>query len=118
MPAVHITCSRRAREQGAAEAARAYVATTGGARPARGHRVRSAQTLVGNKGYRRFLATPDDDHFVIDRAKAEEDALVPQTPRRSSDRSRAAPFTLSGQLPMCRRMAVEDVLSDCVAVQL
>ena len=26
------------------------------------------------KGYRRFLATPDDDHFVIDRAKAEEDA--------------------------------------------
>ena len=32
------------------------------------------KTLVGNKGYRRFLATPDDDHFVIDRAKAEEDA--------------------------------------------
>ena len=31
------------------------------------------KTLVGNKGYRRFLATPDDDHFVIDRAKAEED---------------------------------------------
>ena len=28
------------------------------------------KTLVGNKGYRRFLATPDDDHFVIDRAKA------------------------------------------------
>ena len=26
------------------------------------------------EGYRRFLATPDDDHFVIDRAKAEEDA--------------------------------------------
>ena len=34
----------------------------------------SDKTLVGNKGYRRFLATPDDDHFVIDRAKAEEDA--------------------------------------------
>jgi hypothetical protein len=32
------------------------------------------KTLVGNKGYRRFLATPGDDHFVIDRAKAEEDA--------------------------------------------
>ena len=32
------------------------------------------KSLVGNKGYRRFLATPDDDHFVIDRAKAEEDA--------------------------------------------
>jgi hypothetical protein len=30
--------------------------------------------LVGNKGYRRFLATPDDDHFAVDRAKAEEDA--------------------------------------------
>jgi transposase len=26
------------------------------------------------EGYRRFLATPHDDHFVIDRAKAEEDA--------------------------------------------
>ena len=32
------------------------------------------KSLVGNKGYRRFLATPNDDHFVIDRAKAEEDA--------------------------------------------
>src|SRR5208282_94299 len=32
------------------------------------------KSLVGNKGYRRFLATPDDDHFVIDRAKAEEGA--------------------------------------------
>ena len=32
------------------------------------------KALVGNKGYRRFLATPGDDHFVIDRAKAEEDA--------------------------------------------
>jgi len=32
------------------------------------------KSLVGNKGYRRFLATPDDDHFVIDRGKAEEDA--------------------------------------------
>ena len=39
--------------------------------------------------------------------------LFRRLPRRSSDRSRAAPFTLSGQLPMCRRMAVEDVLSDC-----
>ncbi len=32
------------------------------------------KSLVGNKGYRRFLATPDDDHFVIDPAKAQEDA--------------------------------------------
>jgi hypothetical protein len=32
------------------------------------------KSLVGNKGYRRFLATPDDDHFAVDRAKAEEDA--------------------------------------------
>jgi transposase len=32
------------------------------------------KTLVGNKGYRRFLATPGGDHFAIDRAKAEEDA--------------------------------------------
>jgi hypothetical protein len=31
-------------------------------------------SLVGNKGYRRFLATPGDDRFDIDRAKAEEDA--------------------------------------------
>ena len=32
------------------------------------------KSLVGNKGYRRFLATPGDDRFAIDRAKAEEDA--------------------------------------------
>src|SRR5271166_6458107 len=32
------------------------------------------KSLVGNKGYRRFLATPSDDHFAIDRAKAEGDA--------------------------------------------
>src|SRR5208283_4686410 len=32
------------------------------------------KSLVGNKGYRRFLATPGDDHFAIDRAKAEGDA--------------------------------------------
>ena len=31
------------------------------------------KSLVGNKGYRRFLATHGDDRFVIDRAKAEED---------------------------------------------
>ncbi len=34
---------------------------------------RGDKSLVGNKGYRRFLAAPDDGHFVIDRAKAEED---------------------------------------------
>jgi hypothetical protein len=32
------------------------------------------KSLVGNKGYRRFLATPGDDRFAMDRAKAEEDA--------------------------------------------
>ena len=32
------------------------------------------KSLIGNTGYRRFLATPGDDHFAIDRAKAEEDA--------------------------------------------
>jgi hypothetical protein len=32
------------------------------------------KALVGNKGYRRFLTNPDDGHFAIDRAKAEEDA--------------------------------------------
>jgi transposase len=32
------------------------------------------KSLVGNKGYRRFLATQGDDRFAIDRAKAEEDA--------------------------------------------
>src|SRR5271157_5478694 len=31
------------------------------------------KSLVGNKGYRRFLATHGDDRFAIDRAKAEED---------------------------------------------
>jgi transposase len=42
------------------------------------------KALVGNKGYRRFLKTPDESHFAIDRAKAEEDAkfdgvFVPRT---------------------------------------
>ena len=32
------------------------------------------KALVGNKGFRRFLMKPDDGHFAIDRAKAEEDA--------------------------------------------
>jgi hypothetical protein len=32
------------------------------------------KSLIGNKGYRRFLATPGGDHFAIDRTKAEEDA--------------------------------------------
>jgi hypothetical protein len=32
------------------------------------------KSLVGNKGYRRFLATTGGDHFVIDQAKADEDA--------------------------------------------
>src|SRR6202044_573828 len=32
------------------------------------------EALVGNKGYRRFLMKPDDGHFAIDQAKAEEDA--------------------------------------------
>ena len=32
------------------------------------------KSFVGNKGYRRFLATRGDNHFAIDRAKAEEDA--------------------------------------------
>jgi Transposase DDE domain len=35
---------------------------------------RGDKSLVGNTGYRRFLKTVGDDHFVIDRAKAEEDA--------------------------------------------
>ena len=32
------------------------------------------KALVGNKGYRRFLRSPKDGHFAIDRAKAEQDA--------------------------------------------
>jgi hypothetical protein len=32
------------------------------------------KSLIGNKGYRRFLATRGDGHFAIDRATAEEDA--------------------------------------------
>jgi transposase len=32
------------------------------------------KALVGNTGYRRFLAPISDDHFTIDHAKAEEDA--------------------------------------------
>ena len=33
-----------------------------------------AKGLVGNKGYRRFLAAPEDDGFAIDPAKVEADA--------------------------------------------
>ena len=32
------------------------------------------KSLVGNKGYRRFLANPEGGGFSIDRAKVEEDA--------------------------------------------
>src|SRR6202142_1084949 len=32
------------------------------------------KSLVGNKGYRRFLKNPEGDGFAIDRAKSEEDA--------------------------------------------
>jgi transposase len=32
------------------------------------------KSLVGNKGYRRFLANPESDGFSIDRAKVDEDA--------------------------------------------
>jgi hypothetical protein len=32
------------------------------------------KSLVGNKGYRRFLADPEGEHFAIDRGKVEEDA--------------------------------------------
>ena len=32
------------------------------------------KSLVGNKGYRRFLANPDGEGFAVDRAKVEEDA--------------------------------------------
>jgi transposase len=35
---------------------------------------RGDKSLVGNTGYRRFLKAVGGDHFVIDRAKAEEDA--------------------------------------------
>jgi len=35
---------------------------------------RGDKALVGNTSYRRFLKTVGDDHFAIDRAKADEDA--------------------------------------------
>ena len=63
------------------------------------------KTLVGNKGYRRFLATPDDDHFVIDRAKAEEDAKFdgisssfPTNARSLAARNHALLQTLCGMV--------------------
>jgi hypothetical protein len=34
------------------------------------------KSLVGNKGYRRFLATSGGGHFAIDRAKVEDDAKL------------------------------------------
>ncbi len=34
------------------------------------------KSLVGNKGYRRFLKTPQGDGFAIDRAKVDEDAKI------------------------------------------
>jgi hypothetical protein len=45
---------------------------------------------VGYKGYRRFLATPGDDRFAVDRARAEEDArLAPTRPCAKSTNSSA-----------------------------
>jgi len=35
--------------------------------------VQGDKALVGNKGYRRFLATPGDEHFTIDPARVAED---------------------------------------------
>ena len=35
---------------------------------------RGDKTLVGNKGYRRYLSASDEKHFSIEQAKAEEDA--------------------------------------------
>ena len=35
---------------------------------------RGDKSLVGNKGYRRFLKNPEGDGFAIDRARVEEDA--------------------------------------------
>jgi hypothetical protein len=36
--------------------------------------MRAALANAARRHSRRFLATPGDDHFAIDRAKAEEDA--------------------------------------------
>jgi hypothetical protein len=36
------------------------------------------KALVGNAGYRRFLATPEDGHFAIDPARIEADARLTQ----------------------------------------
>jgi hypothetical protein len=62
------------------------------------------KALVGNKGYRRFLTKPDDGHFAIDPAKAEEDAkfdgvFVLRTPgcRRSKRCSSTSRATLKNQ---------------------
>ena len=63
----YIVC--RNREEMKKDAARAAILTALERQLKKGDK-----SLVGNKGYRRFLATPDDDHFAIDRAKAEEDA--------------------------------------------
>ena len=35
--------------------------------------IKGDESLVGNKGYRRFLANPEGEGFAIDRVKVEED---------------------------------------------
>jgi hypothetical protein len=57
--------------------------------------VQGDKTLVGNKGYRRFLATPGDEHFTIDPVSPKTNALTvclycALTPRCQPYRSRCA----------------------------
>ena len=44
------------------------------------------KSLVGNKGYRRFLADPEGDGFSIDRGKVEEDAKIRRRVRVADQR--------------------------------
>ena len=73
------------------------------------------KSLVGNKGYRRFLANPQGDGFAIDRVKVEEDAKF--------DRGRAgrqalpaalrpAPRALTAPASPCRRPCARSHTAD------
>jgi hypothetical protein len=68
------------------------------------------KALVGNTGYRRFLKTIGDDHFAIDRTKAEEDARFdgvfvlrtntdPTRSRRCSATSSCGPWNKPSERP-------------------
>ena len=71
------------------------------------------KALVGNKGYRRFLATPGDEHFTIDPARVAEDERFDGV---FVLRTNAKMSALQVALRYCNLMAVEDAFKTAKAL--